>query len=133
MSQLTDVQVSKIITDNQLSNQNSVSLEDDSYLVEKITKNARVMYRMKKGEKCTPVTSVTQVIPKGAKSFTFMDCKVFKPNYEAKLDLMIPQSMLDAPIKSVFRIAIKDGFATFKDRTMTKEQVKKYLLDEVEA
>ena len=133
MSQLTDVQVSKIITDNQLSNQNSTSLSDDNYLVEKINKYARVMYRTKKGEKCTPITSEEQTVPKGAQSFTFAVCKVFKPDYETTLDLMIPQSFINAPIKAVFQIVINKGFATFKDQPMNEEAVKAYLLDEVAA
>ena len=133
MADLKDKQVLKIIASNQLSNQNSTTLSDDNYLVEKLSDKVRIMYRMNKGEKCTPITSETQVIPKGAQSFCFAVCKVFKVNYESKLDIMIPESFINSSIKSVFGIVINKGFATFKDTPMTKEQVKEYLLDEVNA
>ena len=133
MSQLTDKQAMKVIANNQLSNQNSTTLSDDSYLVEKLTNKVRIMWRRKKGEKCTLVTDESQDIPKGAQSFTFAECKVFKPNYESKLDIMVPEVFLSASIKAVFPIVINNGFATFKDRPMDKKAVEAYLLDEVEA
>jgi len=133
MSQLTDKQAQSIISNNQLTNQNSTTLSDDNYLVEKLTNKVRIMYRKHKGEKCTPVTNENQEIPKGAQSFTFAECKVFKPNYESKLDIMVPEVFLSAPVKVVFSIVINKGFATFKDQPMTAEAVEAYLKDEVEA
>lgn len=133
MSQLTDKQVIKVIANNQLSNQNSTTLSDDSYLVEKLTNKVRIMWRRQKGEKCTQVNSESDVIPKGAQSFTFAECKVFKPNYESKLDIMVPEVFLNASVKAVFPIVINGGFATFKDRPMDKKAVEAYLADEVEA
>ena len=133
MPELTGEQVLKVIANNQLSNQNSTTLSDDNYLIEKTNNKFRCMWRTKKGEKCTPVKSEADVIPKGAQSFTFNVAKVSKPNYETTLDLMVPETFVNAPVKSVFQIVIKDGFATFKDQPMTKEAVKAYLADEVEA
>ncbi len=133
MSGLTDKQAIAVIANNQLSNQNSTTLSDDSYLVEKLTTKVRIMYRTKKGEKCTLITDESQSVPKGAQSFTFAECKVFKPNYESKLDIMVPEVFLNASVKAVFPIVINKGFATFKDRPMSKEAVEAYLLDEVEA
>ena len=130
---LTDKQVINVIANNQLSNQNSTTLSDDSYLVEKLTNKVRIMWRRRKGERCTQVVSESDTIPKGAQSFTFAECKVFKPDYESKLDIMVPEVFLNAPTKSVFGIVINNGFATFKDRPMTKEAVEAYLTDEVAA
>ena len=133
MSQMTDKKALAIIQKNELSNQNSTTLSDDNYLVEKLTTKVRIMYRTKKGEKCTPVIDEDQQIPKGAQSFTFAECRVFKPNYESKLDIMVPEVFLNASVKAVFPIVINNGFATFKDRPMSKEAIEAYLKDEVEA
>ena len=133
MSNLSSKDAKSIIETNQLSNQNSTTLEDDNYLVEKTTDKVRVLWRTKKGEKCTLAKGIKDTIPKGASSFIFADCKVFKPNYESKLDLMVPEVFLNAPVKSVFSIIIAKGFATFKDRPMDKKAVEAYLSDEVEA
>ena len=133
MSQMTDKSALAVIQKNDLSNQNSTTLTDDSYLVEKLSNKVRIMYRKNRNERCTLVTDESQTIPKGAQSFTFAECRVFKPNYESKLDIMVPEVFLSAPVKSVFPIVVNNSFATFKDRPMTKEAIEAYLADEVEA
>ena len=130
---LTDSQVSKIIESNQLSNMNSISLADGLYLVEKTNNNARLLYRTKKGEKCTQVLTDSQEVPKGAQSFAFATCKVFTADYELNTEIMIPKSFIDASIKTVFVVTVNKGYATFKDRAATDDQVKSFLSPEIEA
>ena len=130
---IKDKKASEIIAKHSLNNQKSTSLVDDSYLVEKTNTDVSLMYRTKPGEKCTQVTSDTQEIPKGAQSFTFAVCRVFKTGYESTMRLMVPEMYLNASTKAIFAISVVDGFATFKDRPLTETQVNEYLSDEVEA
>lgn len=130
---LKDKKASEVIQKHKLNNQNSTSLLDDSYLVEKINNDVRLMYRKNRNEKCTLVTSESQIIPEGAQSFCFAKCKVFKTGYESTMDLMIPEMYLNSPVKSVFAISVNDGFATFKDRALTAQQVETYLSEEIQA
>ena len=130
---LNDVQVSKIIERNQLSNMNSISLADGLYLVEKINTNVRLLYRTKKGEKCTPVLTDSQEVPKGAQSFAFATCRLFTSDYEVNMEIMIPKTFIDANIKTVFVVTVNNGFTTFKDRASSKEEQKSFLSPEIPA
>ena len=133
MADLTGKQVLTLIDKYQLSNQNSTNIADGSYLVEKTNDKFRSMYRTKKGEKCTPITSDEQVIPKGAQVFTFSKCKVFTSDYESNTDLMVPEVFINASVKSVFMVTVDKSYASFKDRPATKEQIENQLTDEVPA
>ena len=133
MSKLSSKQAINVITNNQLSNQNSTQVTDGVYLVEKINDKVRVLWRTKKGEKCTEVKTEQDVIPKGAQSFSFAMCKVFSTDYDNSLELMVPETFINAPTKSVFKMVSSGGFATFSDQKMKEEQVSSFLADEVKA
>ncbi len=133
MPSLKDKQAITIIEKYKLNNQESTTLTDDNYLVTKLSDNVRLMYRKSKNEKCTLITDSKQSVPEGAQSFAFAKVKVSKAGQESVLDLMVPSVFLSAPTKSTFPIIIKGGFATFKDRPMTKEEVATFLSDQVAA
>ena len=130
---LTGQQVLALIDKYELSNQNSTNLADGSYLVEKLTDKHRIMWRKKKGEKCTPVTSDKDEIPKGSQSFTFAECRVYTKDYEAKQEIMVPSVFISASAKSVFPIAVNKGYVTFDDRPLQKEAIESFLSDEIPA
>ena len=131
--ELTDKQISKIIESNQLSNQNSINLSDGLYLVEKTNNNARLLYRTKKGEKCTPVLTDSQDVPSGAQSFTFATCRLFTADYESTTELMVPDVYLNAPKKTVFMVTVNKGYASFEDRPASEDKVNSFLASEVDA
>ena len=131
--ELTDKQIGSIIETNQLSNQNSINLSDGTYLVEKINNNARLLFRTKKGEKCTPVLTEDQVVPKGAQSFTFATCRLFTADYESTTEIMVPDLYLNAPNKTVFIITVNKGYSSFEDRPASEDKVSSFLATEIEA